>query len=152
MTGETRTAGGVTAPPVRMVAEVMLRRPTLHSSDITVGAARAALAASPKFHLLLLVRDGVLVGTLDAGDLAAPADEAAPATTLASLEGRTVGPAVPADPLRQDMRTTGIRRLAVVDEDLRLLGLLCLKASGTGFCTDDGVDDRRRAAAATTRS
>ncbi|KXP06434.1 CBS domain-containing protein [Tsukamurella pseudospumae] len=127
------------------VAEVMLRRPTRHTADITVGAARAALEESPKFHLLLLVHDGVLVGTLDDGDLAAHADEASPARDLASRDGRTVGPAAPADPVRQDMRTTGIRRLAVVDEGMRLLGLLCLTASGSGFCTDDGVDEMRRA-------
>ena len=42
------------------------------------------------------------------------------------------------------MITTGIRRLAVVDGDLRLLGLLCLKASRTGFCSDEGVDGMRR--------
>ena len=47
------------------VGGVMLRRPTVHPADTTVRAARAAFAASPKLHLLLLVRDGRLIGTLD---------------------------------------------------------------------------------------
>jgi hypothetical protein len=34
------------------------------------------------------------------------------------------------------------RRLAVVDDSGRLLGLLCLKKDGTGYCSDDGIGDR----------
>jgi hypothetical protein len=36
------------------------------------------------------------------------------------------------------------RRLAVVDCSGRLLGLLCRKNSGTGYCSDEGI--RQRAA------
>lgn len=133
----------MTSPTVT-VADVMLRRPTIHPSDTTVGAAREAFAASPKLHLLLLVRDGGLVGTLDRGDLSASADPGARALEVASLDGRTVAPGAPAERLRSHMITTGIRRLAVVDGDLHLLGLLCLKASRTGFCSDEGVDGMRR--------
>ena len=43
------------------------------------------------------------------------------------------------------MSATSSRRLAVVDDDHRLLGLLCLKRSGSGFCSDDDVISRRRA-------
>ncbi|MCS3781822.1 CBS domain-containing protein [Tsukamurella ocularis] len=140
-------------PPTVTVADVMLRRPTVHPADITVGAARTAFATSPKLHLLLLIRDGALVGTLDRDDLTGTTDDAAPALTVASLAERTTAPGVPAARLRSHMITTGVRRLAVVDDDLRLRGLLCLKASRTGFCTDDGVDDmRRRRPSARTRS
>jgi hypothetical protein len=31
------------------------------------------------------------------------------------------------------------RRLAVTSDDSRLLGLLCLKANGSGFCSDADV-------------
>ncbi|WP_336671079.1 CBS domain-containing protein [Tsukamurella sp. USMM236] len=132
-------------PPTVTVADVMLRRPTVHPAEITVGAARTAFETSPKLHLLLLMRDGALAGTLDRDDLTGGADDAAPALAVASLTERTTPPGAPADRLRSHMITTGIRRLAVVDDDLRLLGLLCLKASRTGFCTDDGVDGMRRA-------
>jgi hypothetical protein len=46
------------------------------------------------------------------------------------------------------MRQQGRRRLAVVDADGALLGLLCLKASGDGFCSDDGIASRRLASGA----
>ncbi|KXP00396.1 Predicted signal-transduction protein containing cAMP-binding and CBS domains (plasmid) [Tsukamurella tyrosinosolvens] len=127
------------------VGGVMLRRPTVHPADTTVRAARAAFAASPKLHLLLLVRDGRLIGTLDRDDLAPlGVEDDDPALSVAALDGRTVAPDAPADLLRTEMVARGIRRLAVVDDHLRLLGLLCLKASASGFCTDDGVDEMRR--------
>jgi hypothetical protein len=40
------------------------------------------------------------------------------------------------------MTTTGQRRTAVISADGRLLGLLCLKARGTGFCSDGDVRAR----------
>jgi hypothetical protein len=42
------------------------------------------------------------------------------------------------------MTATGQRRNAVISEDGRLLGLLCLKASQAGFCSDEDVADRAR--------
>lgn len=132
-------------PADATVGDVMVRRPTVHPADTTVSAARAAFATSAKFHLLLLVRDGRLVGAIDRDDVAAPdAEDHGAALALASLDGRTVAPSVPAGKLRADMVASGIRRLAVVDEHRRLLGLLCLKASASAFCTDDGVDTMRR--------
>jgi CBS domain-containing protein len=129
----------------RTVGEAMLRRPTVHAADLTVGAARAAFDASPKTHLLLLVRDGVLVGTLTRDDLAVAADPAGPAAGLGSLTGRTVAPDVPLAAALDLMTERGLRRLAVVDASTRLLGLLCLKRSRTGFCTDEGVAGMRAA-------
>ena len=51
-----------------------------------------------------------------------------------------------ADVLRRSRR----RRLAVVDEDGSLAGLLCLRRDGRGFCTDEGI--RARVAARTSRA
>ena len=53
--------------------------------------------------------------------------------------------AVAAEDARRAMQASGDRRLAVVEDDGRLLGLLCLKRSGDGFCTDAGVAERRAA-------
>lgn len=48
--------------------------------------------------------------------------------------------------VHEAMTRAGQRRLAVIDDDSqRLLGLLCLKRSRTGFCTDEGVAAIRRA-------
>jgi CBS domain-containing protein len=127
----------------RTVGEAMLRRPTVHAPDLTVAAARAAFDASAMTHLLLLTRGGVLVGTLTRGDLEVETDPAALAAGLGSLEGRTVDPAVPLVQAQALMTERGLRRLAVVDPAMRLLGLLCLKRSRTGFCTDDGVAGMR---------
>jgi hypothetical protein len=43
-----------------------------------------------------------------------------------------------------EMIAGGQRRRAVVDDEGRLLGLLCLKASGRGFCADADVAARAR--------
>jgi hypothetical protein len=40
------------------------------------------------------------------------------------------------------MTATGRRRAAVTSADGRLLGLLCLKASRAGFCSDQDVRAR----------
>jgi hypothetical protein len=44
--------------------------------------------------------------------------------------------------MHRAMIASGQRRAAVVSPDGRLLGLLCLKASGTGFCSDQDVRAR----------
>jgi hypothetical protein len=59
------------------------------------------------------------------------------------LDGRTADPGARADVTRDAMKRDERRRLAVVDADGELLGLLCLKASGLGFCSDDDVSSRR---------
>jgi hypothetical protein len=46
------------------------------------------------------------------------------------------------------MRASGRRRLAVTSDDGTLVGLLCLKASGNGFCSDGDVASRRLGRAA----
>lgn len=131
----------------RTVGGAMLHHPTVHAADLTVGEARAVFAASVKTHLLLLVRDQVLVAAVTRDDVAAAGGISAdtPAATIGAVEGRTVGPDVPVEPLREAMAGSGMRRIAVVDDDLRLLGLLCLKASLQGFCTDEGVASMRAA-------
>lgn len=112
----------------------MLRRPTVHPADLTFAEAQAAFEASPKTHLLLLVERGVLVATLTRADVAAGRRR---------LGGRTVSPEAPLADVHRAMLQRGERRLTVVDADMRLLGLLCLKSSGTGFCSDDGVEAMR---------
>lgn len=123
----------------------MLQHPTVHPAGLRLAGARAAFEESPKTHLLLLVRGGVLVTTLDRDDLAVDAEPTAAAAAYGLLDGRTVGPDVEVAPLRASMAGSGRRRLAVVDEEMQLLGLLCLKQSLDGFCTDEAVDAMRSA-------
>lgn len=118
------------------VADAMLRHPAVHPAGLPAHEARAVFEASPKTHLLLLVSDGVLISTLTRGDLEAGSP--------GSLAGRVVAPGARLDSVRDLMVAHGRRRLAVVDPAMRLLGLLCLKRSRTGFCTDEGVARMRR--------
>lgn len=126
------------------VADAMLRHPTIHPATLTVGDARAAFASSPKTHLLLVIADGRLITTLTRPDLDRADDPAATAAPLGALAGRTVRPDVALDSTWDAMIREGRRRLAVVDDAGRLLGLLCLKSSLRGFCTDDAVAAMRR--------
>lgn len=131
--------------PAVTVGDAMLRAPRTHPSSLTVAQARGAFGASAKTHMILLVRDGVLLGTLTLGDLAVDAGGEALALSLGSLDGRTVPPDASLARTHRMMRERGIRRLAVVDGAGRLLGLLCLKHSLRGFCTDEGVAAMRAA-------
>jgi CBS domain-containing protein len=128
--------------PGTVVADAMLLRPKVCDADLTVAAAHE-LFGDDHVHALLVVGAGVLLAVVEQADLAG-----VPAGAAARLHGRlgdrVVGP-------HEDMMATwtamladGRRRLAVVDEQGVLLGLLCLKRSGRGFCSQAGVDARAR--------
>ncbi|MBW8482628.1 CBS domain-containing protein [Actinomadura parmotrematis] len=134
------------APPAATVADAMIRSPKVHGPATTVAEARAALA-NEHVHAVLIV-DGAapaatLVAVVERPDLDArpPHDAARRAGTL---HGRTVPPGADLDIIRQAMTAARRRRLAVTDPDGRLLGLLCLKRTGLGFCSEAGI--RARAA------
>jgi len=133
------------------VADLMIRRPKVLPRTATLALARASLA-DDHVHMVLLVhgdggRDGSLgrlCGTLVRTDLPTGERDDEPALPYAALAGRTVAPDAHAHEVHQAMAATGVRRLAVVDDADRLLGLLCLKRHHRGFCDDVGV--RARAA------
>ena len=122
-------------------AAAMVTRPKVHPPSATAGELRAFFA-DEHVHVALLVEDCELVGTVERADLAVPMPDDAPASELASLEGRTIDADVPLRDALTAMRLGGRRRLAVTDADGELLGLLCLKASGRGFCSDEDVAAR----------
>ncbi|HEX3222796.1 MAG TPA: CBS domain-containing protein [Nocardioides sp.] len=137
-------SGGTSTPPEllgRAVSDVVVRLPKTLSPDVPVGQVRAALE-DDHVHMLLLTDRGRLVGTLVRGDVPDRAAGEDPALPYAALEGRTVGPDLPADEVRRLMLAEDRRRLAVVDGDGSLLGLLCLKRRLTGFCSDADVASR----------
>ena len=120
----------------------MLRQPTLCPIDVTVGQVQALLE-DVHFHAVLVVDDaGRLVSVLERADLGGLSDSAEPAARFGRLADRTVPPTAPLDETRRQMLSTGRRRLAVVDGDRRLLGLLCLKATSAGFCSEQDVRAR----------
>ncbi|WP_336215396.1 hypothetical protein [Nonomuraea sp. LPB2021202275-12-8] len=118
----------------------MIRTAKLHPVQTTVADASVALE-NEHVHLLLLVEGATLRGTLERRDLI-EAPRGAPALRFARLSGRTIGPDESLARVHAAMVSCGRRRLAVVDPDGALLGLLCLKSKQTGFCTDQGVASR----------
>lgn len=132
------------------VDDVMLRAPIVLAASSTLADARDVLASS-HVHIVLLTATGrvgePLLGTLVRDDVPDRGGARDSALTHARLAGRTVHADLVADDVRRSMRASGRRRLAVVGTDGRLVGLLCLKRSGEGFCTDAGVRARRAARA-----
>ena len=123
------------------VADLAITAPKTLPATATLGEARAALSDG-HVHLVLLVSDGVLRGTVDRADLADDAPAGVAALSVARLGARTVDAAAPLLAVHREMVAAGRRRLAVVGADRRLVGLLCLRADGRGFCTDAGVAAR----------
>ena len=137
-------AASAPRPDDGRAASVMVERPKTLPTEVTVSQATAAFAGG-HVHMLLLTRDGKLVGTLVPEDLStAPAGTCGsePALPLSRLRGRTVPPHVSAQDVERAMRQGGTRRLAVVATDGMLLGLMCLKSRGRGFCSDEDIASR----------
>lgn len=122
------------------VAEAMLVHPTLAGVDTTVRDMRVFLADG-HVHCGLIVDGERLVAIVVREDLEGAPDDGL-AAHYGTCEGRTAPGSGRAEEVRLAMMADGIRRLAVVDEDQRLLGLLCLKNSGRGFCSVDDVAAR----------
>jgi len=123
------------------VSELMISAPKTLPIDTQVEAVRRAFDDS-HVHMLLLTHRGILCGTLLRSDLQPGLPPKAAALSLATVRGRTVRPEQHISTIHRWLVRSGQRRLAVVNDDGRLLGLLCLKSDRTGFCTDEGVAAR----------
>jgi CBS-domain-containing membrane protein len=126
------------------IADAMIRRPKCSDRATTVGQLRQ-LFADDHVHATLIVHEARLIAVVHRDDLSAKSGESAdraPAYPLGRLSGRIVRADEDLEVVRHRMIASGRRRLAVVDEAGTLLGLLCLKRSGTGFCTDEDVENR----------
>jgi len=120
----------------------MVGRPDVHPGSATVGELRTFFA-NDHVHVALLVDEGRFIGAVERADLdGRTADEAA--ARVAGLDDRTIGPDVSLPDALTAMKLGGRRRLAVTTDDGELVGLLCLKSSGRGFCSDEDVEARRR--------
>ncbi len=124
----------------RAVGAVMIRDPKTMTTDVTVGEVKAVFR-NDHVHMVLLTEAGVLVGTLVREDVH-DAPHAGRALPWAVLSGRTIPPSASAEEARGALVASGARRLAVVDDQGVLLGLLCLKRRRTGFCSERDVRSR----------
>ncbi|MEA2265127.1 MAG: hypothetical protein QOE27_710 [Solirubrobacteraceae bacterium] len=99
----------------------------------TVGEARAYFAASTSRRLAVLTDAGRYLGGLTRSDLPAEGDEDRP--VLETLDPRpTVGPGVPAATARDLALACEARRVPVVGEDGRYLGIVSVNRTGEWFC------------------
>lgn len=130
--------------PLPVAADAMITSPTTHTAAATIDEIQAFFH-DDHVHAALIVDGGVLLTVIDRSDLPARERDDTPAASLGALDGRTVEISTPLALARQLLLDQRRRRLAVVDPQGMLRGLLCLKRTGLGFCTDWNVNARRAA-------
>jgi hypothetical protein len=122
-----------------MVSDAMITCAVVHEPTATAAQLRAFFG-DERVHCALIVDRGRLIGVLDRGDLWSAGD--ARPRYIGRLEGRIVRPDADLERTRLSMLEARRRRLAVVTSDGMLSGLLCLRATGAGFCSDSDVQAR----------
>jgi CBS domain-containing protein len=132
---------------LRTAAEAMLTTPTRHPPSATVGEIRDFFRDDHVHAALIVSPAGRLEAVVERDDIARCQALDAAAAPLGRLAGRTVPAGADLAEVRRAMIATGRRRAAVTSADGRLLGLLCLKASRAGFCSEQDVRARARAEA-----
>jgi CBS domain-containing protein len=129
---------------LRTVAEVMLRTPVRHPLSTTVGEIRDFFRDDHVHAALIVSPAGYLEAVVERDDIAGCQALDAAAAPLGKLAGRTVPAGASLAEVRRAMTAAGRRRAAVISAGGGLLGLLCLKASRAGFCSDQDVRARAR--------
>lgn len=122
------------------VADAMISSPKTCGLGTSVAQLREFFTDS-HVHAALVVENGELWTVVERVDLDVPLALDSPAVGIGHLKGRTTGADADLLATWQAMTAAGRRRLAVVAGG-RLLGLLCLKRSGLGFCSDSDVRAR----------
>ena len=126
------------------VADAMITCPKTHGPRSSIDEIRALFDDDHVHIALIVAAGGRLISTIERSDLAAATAYSGPVAGLGTLAGRTVGPSSHLEVAAAALVREGRRRLAVVDHRGRLLGLLCQKWGGRGYCTDEGVRSRAR--------
>jgi len=120
----------------------MITTPATHGVGMTISEA-GEVFEDAHVHMLLLISQGELFGTVVRDDIETPLDPRRPAMEIATLAGRTIDPSRYIDDALLLMNRGLRRRLAVVDSNQTLVGLLCLKRTRDGFCSEADVLARR---------
>jgi CBS domain-containing protein len=132
MTGLDLAAPGMT------VADAVMTVPKVLDERASVAEVRHLLADDHVHAALLVDASGVLVTFVERNDLPAGRDDT-PARSLGQIDGRVVAGDAQLRAVADRMLAERRRRLAVVDDTGRLVGLLCMKRNFTGFCSDADV-------------
>jgi hypothetical protein len=120
----------------------MITTPARHPRSATVGEIRDFFRDDHVHAALIVSPAGYLEAVVERDDIAGCQALDAAAAPLGRLAGRAVSAGASLAEVRRAMTATGRRRAAVTSDDGRLLGLLCLKASRAGFCSDQDVRAR----------
>jgi len=119
----------------QVVADLMLRNPKTLPADAPVADARAILE-NPSVQMVLLADGQTFAGAITDLPRDAPAEQRA--LDFADRQPETIGPDEPASIAFARAAANPHRRIVVLDDDARLVGLLCLDASRTRFCGATG--------------
>jgi CBS domain-containing protein len=120
----------------------MVTTPATHPPSATVSEIREFFRDDHVHAALIVSPAGYLEAVVERDDIAGCRALDAAAAPLGRLAGRTVPPGASLAEAHRAMIASGRRRAAVTSADGRLLGLLCLKASRAGFCSDQDVRAR----------
>lgn len=131
-------------PPTRTVADAMITNIKISGVHATVADLRA-LFVDEHVQSAVIVDAGMLLTVVDRSDVDGTTPADLPAVQLGGRRQRMIGPSADLELARQQLLRSGRRRLAVVDADGRLRGLLCLKRGLAGFCSDHDVSARVQA-------
>jgi hypothetical protein len=127
---------------VRHVADAMITCPKVHGPKARLAEIRAFFEDEHVHMALIVAADSRLVTTIERSDLPAGPHVSRPVAGLGTLAGRTISPARALDAATSVLPRGRRRRLAVVDDSGRLIGLLCLKKDRSGYCSDENVRER----------
>ena len=120
-----------------LARDVMLRSPDTVPADMTVGAARGLLE-SPRLRMLLVAEGDRLIGAVARERLETEADGELTLGRLADPDTPRVRPDETVEYVLGLLEAADTERLPVVDDDDRLLGLVCFNRGKHHFCLDAG--------------
>jgi CBS domain-containing protein len=119
----------------------MISNPKMCDEAATVEDVRRLFLDS-HVHAALITRGRLLIAVIERSDLGPHQPDTASVARFGRLRGRVVAADEALAPVHRRMLRTNRRRLAVISTGGELIGLLCLKRSLTGFCSDQDVDAR----------
>jgi CBS domain-containing protein len=119
---------------VMTVAEIMISRPKTLPATATVADARK-LFENPSVRTALVAEGSRYAGELTRADIEGE-DDAVPISTVSAPAAGTVVQTETVAAALERMDAAGTDRLAVVDPDGTLRGLVCLSRSHGHLCTD----------------
>ncbi len=125
-----------------LVAGAMVTVPKTHGPETSLNEIRSFFEDQHVHMALIVGPDGRLITTIERSDLDNSRADSTPVLQLGTLAGRTIGPTRSIEDATSRLSAEQGRRLAVIDDAGRLLGLLCLKRDRTGYCSNDGVLQR----------